>query len=123
MNVLIVDDEVEAANFFGGFLRRLGLNVEKANCGQEALKLFSSYKPEWVFLDFKMSDMNGLELLKKMKEINANIKAILISGREDNSIRDEAQALGVSDYLVKPIDLDKIHGIIKKHIPEQNTIN
>ncbi len=123
MNVLIVDDEAEAADLFGSFLRRLGLNVEKANCGQEALTVFSRCKPEWVFLDFKMSDMNGLELLRRMKELDAGIKAIMISGREDASIKDEAQALGVSDYVTKPIDLGKMHEIIRKHITEKDAAN
>ncbi|MDD5561723.1 MAG: response regulator [Candidatus Omnitrophica bacterium] len=119
MNVLVVDDEAEVANFFSIFLKRLGLNVEKATCGQEALELFNRYNPEWVFLDIKMSDMNGLDLLRKMKEINAGIKAIMISGGDDNSTQDEAQALGVSDYLVKPIDLDEMRRIVRKYIPEQ----
>ncbi len=119
MNVLIVDDEVETTELFSSFLRRLGLTVEQANCGQEALILFNRCRPEWVFLDFTMSDMDGLELLKKMQQIDAGIKAIMISGREDDSLKNEARTLGVRDYLIKPIDLEKIRGIISKHIPEQ----
>jgi len=122
MNVLVVDDEIEAVNFFSIFLKRLGLNVEKATSGQEALELFDRHKPEWVFLDIKMPDINGLDLLRKMKAIDTGIKAIMISGIEDNSNQNEARALGVSDYLIKPIDLDQMHGIIKKHIPEQEQI-
>ncbi len=119
MNVLVVDDEVEVVNFFGIFLKRLGLNVEKATCGQEALELFSRHKPEWVFLDIKMPDINGLDLLKQMKEIDTGIKAMMISGRDDNADQNEARALGASEYLVKPIDLDEMHKIINKYIPEQ----
>ncbi|MDP3042321.1 MAG: response regulator [Candidatus Omnitrophota bacterium] len=122
MNVLVVDDEVEVVNFFSIFLRRLGLNVEKATCGQEALELFSRHKPEWVFLDIKMPDINGLDLLKQMKEIDIGIKAMMISGRDDNSDQDEARALGASEYLIKPIDLDEMRKIIKKYIPEQEQI-
>lgn len=119
MNVLVVDDEVEVVNFFSIFLKRLGLNVEKATCGQEALELFNRHKPEWVFLDIKMPDINGLDLLRQMKEIDISIKAIMISERDDSSIQSEARALGASDYLIKPIDLDEMHRIIKKYIPEQ----
>ncbi len=122
MNVLVVDDEVEAVNFFSIFLKRLGLNVEKATCGQEALELFNRYKPEWVFLDIKTPDINGLDLLRKMKEIDTGIKSIMISGRDDNSEQNEARELGASEYLIKPIDLDQIHRIIKKYIPEQEQI-
>lgn len=119
MNVLVVDDEVEVVNFFSIFLKRLGLNVEKATCGQEALELFNRHKPEWVFLDIKMSDIDGLDLLRQMKKIDIGIKAIMISERDDSSTQNEARALGASDYLIKPIDLDQMHRIIKKYIPEQ----
>ncbi|MDD5464922.1 MAG: response regulator [Candidatus Omnitrophica bacterium] len=119
MNVLVVDDEIEVVNLFSIFLKRLGLNVEKATCGQEALELFNRHKPEWVFLDIKMPDIDGLDLLRKMKEINISIKAIMISAGEDSSNQNEARALGASDYLIKPIDLDEMHRIIKKYIPEQ----
>ncbi|MFA5271303.1 MAG: response regulator [Candidatus Omnitrophota bacterium] len=119
MNVLVVDDEIEAVNFFSIFLKRLGLNVEKATCGQEALELFNRHKPEWVFLDIKMPDINGLELLRQMKAIDTSIKAIMISGKDDDLTQNEARELGASDYLTKPIDLDEMHKIIRKYIPQE----
>lgn len=117
MKILVVDDEVEVANFLCAFLKRLGLTAEKANSGKEALETFSRYKPDWAFLDIKMPDMDGLELLKKMKEINANINAIMITGKDDDVVQNEARLLGASDYIVKPMDLDEMRTIIKRHIP------
>jgi two-component system response regulator (stage 0 sporulation protein F) len=64
-----------------------------------------------------MPDMDGLELLKKMKEINSGIKAIMITGKDDEAIQKEARLLGASDYIVKPMDLEEMRAIIKKHIP------
>ena len=116
MKVLVVDDEVEVANFLCVFLKRLGLNSKKANSGKEGLEALNRYKPEWVFLDIKMPDMDGLELLKKIKEIDAGIQVIMITGKDDDVIKNEARLLGASDYIVKPIDLDEMHRIIKKHI-------
>ena len=117
MKILVVDDEVEVANFLCAFLKRLGLSSEKANSGQEAMEAFARYKPEWVFLDIKMPDMDGLELLKKMKEINNEIKAIMITGKDDEAVQDEARLLGASDYIVKPMDLEEMRNIIRKYIP------
>jgi len=117
MKILVVDDEVEVANFLCVFLKRLGLNSEKANSGKEGLEAFNRYKPEWVFLDIKMPDMDGLELLKKIKEIDADIKVIMITGKDDEVIQNEARLLGASDYIVKPMDLEEMRKIIKKHIP------
>lgn len=119
MKILVVDDEVDVVNFFSAFLRRLGLSVEKATCGQEALELFNLYKPEWVFLDIKMPDINGLDLLRQMKGIDAGIKAIMISGKDDDSTQNEARELGASDYLIKPIDLEEMSRIVRKYIPEE----
>ena len=117
MKILVVDDEIEVASFLCAFLKRLGLNPEKANSGKEALEAFAKYKPEWVFLDIKMPDMDGLELLKKMKEINPDIKAIMITGKDDDAVQNEARQIGASDYIVKPMDLEEMRTIIKKHIP------
>ena len=117
MKILVVDDEVEVASFLCAFLKRLGLTSEKANSGKEAIDTFNRYKPEWVFLDIKMPDMDGLELLKKMKEIDNNIKAIMITGKDDDTVQNEARLIGASDYIVKPMDLDEMKKIISKHIP------
>jgi two-component system response regulator (stage 0 sporulation protein F) len=117
MKILVVDDDVEVANFLCTFLKRLGLDSEKANSGEEALEALNRYKPEWAFLDIKMPDMDGLELLKKMKEIDANIKAIMITGKDDAEVQNEARLLGASDYIVKPMDLEEMSRIIRKHIP------
>ena len=116
MKILVVDDEVEVANFLCVFLERLGLIAEKTICGKEALEIFSRNKPDWVFLDIKMQDMDGLQVLKKMKEIDPNIKAMMITGRNDETTQSEAQALGASDYLIKPIDLDDLLEKVKKYI-------
>ncbi|MBM3243923.1 MAG: response regulator [Candidatus Omnitrophica bacterium] len=117
MKILVVDDEVEVANFLCAFLKRLGLEAKKSFCAKDAMESFNEYNPDWVFLDIKMPDINGLELLKKMKEIKKEINAIMITGKDDDTAREEARSLGASDYLVKPMDLDEMRSVIKKYIP------
>ena len=116
MKVLVVDDEVEVGSFLCDFLKRLGLEAEKATCGEEALKMFSLSKPDWVFLDLKMPDIDGLEVLRRMKEIDSGIQALMITGRDDELSESEAHALGARDYLIKPVDLDELRTKIKKYI-------
>jgi len=116
MKVLVVDDEVEVGSFLCDFLKRLGLEAEKATCGEEALKLFNLVKPDWVFLDLKMPDLDGLEVLRRMKEINAGVQALMITGRDDELSESEAHSLGAKDYLIKPVDLDELRNKIKKYI-------
>lgn len=116
MKVLIVDDEVEVANFLCDFLKRLGLDSEKAINGQDAIATFNRINPDWVLLDMKMPDMDGLEVLKKMKAANANIKAIMITGKDDELTENEARSLGARDYLVKPIDMAELRTKIQTYI-------
>ncbi len=117
MKILVVDDEVEVANFLCAFLSRLGLKTKKANCAKEALEVFNEYNPDWVFLDIKMPDIDGLELLKRIKEIKSEVNAIMITGKDDESVQVQARALGAKDYLVKPMDLDEMRKVIGKYIP------
>jgi len=116
MKILVIDDEVEVGVFLCDFLKRLGLEAEKATCGAEALKMFALVNPDWVFLDLKMPDIDGLEVLRKMKEINSGIQALIITGRDDELSENEAHSLGARDYLIKPIDLDELRTKIKKYI-------
>jgi len=116
MKVLVVDDEVVVANFLCEFLRRLGLDAEKVHSAKEALVIFKQHQPEWVFLDIKIPDMDGLELLKKMKEINHQVKSIMVTGKDDETSQTQAHALGVYDYIIKPLDLEELYKIVNKHI-------
>lgn len=116
MKILVVDDEVEVGDFLCGFLQRLGLEAQKAICGEEALKMFNLVKPDWVFLDLKMPDIDGFEVLRRMKEIDSGIQALMITGMNDELSESEAYALGVRDYLIKPIDLDELRTKINKYI-------
>jgi DNA-binding NtrC family response regulator len=122
MVILVADDEVAVVDLLCKFLQRLGLDTKKATNGKEALEAFNRYKPEWVFLDVRMPDINGLELLKEMKKIDPHIKSIVITGSNNDSTRSQASALGASDYLIKPIDLDELRAIIKKYIPIKGAI-
>jgi len=116
MKILVVDDEVEVGNFLCDFLERLGLETEKATCGEEALKMFGLIKPDWILLDLKMPGIDGLEVLKRMKEIDPGIQSLMITGRDDELSENQAHALGARDYLIKPIDLDELRTKIKKYI-------
>lgn len=116
MKILVVDDEVEVGDFLCGFLQRLGLESHKAVSGEEALEMFNLVKPDWVFLDLKMPDIDGLEVLRRMKKIHQPIQALMITGMNDELSENEAYALGVKDYLIKPIDLDELRTKINKYI-------
>ena len=120
MKILVVDDEVEVVNFLKVFLGRMGIEAVEATCGLDAIEAYARVNPDWVFLDIKMPDMNGLQVLRKLKESNNTVKAIMITGSSDEVLENEAKELGVRDYLVKPIDLTELRLKIRTYILEES---
>ncbi len=108
MNILIVDDEELQRNMLQGFLEKQGYMVFAAADGREALHLFMDHPLDLVLLDHRMPDMNGDELLARIKEINPLVRAIMITafGAVDTAVR--VMQLGADDFLEKPVDLERL---------------
>jgi len=113
---LIVDDENEIVEFLDNFLKRFGIQSRKANNGKEALSCCEEFKPDWLLLDIKMPDMDGFEVLKEIKKNQAEVRVIMITGRDDKDSQSKAKKLGACDYIVKPLDLEELHSKIQAHI-------
>jgi len=116
VKVLVVDDEVEITEFLCNFLRRFAVDSKNASDAKTALVIFDKFKPDWVFLDIKMPEKDGFQLLEEFKKKNSKIKAIMITGKDDKDSQDKAKKLGALDYIVKPLDLEELHEKIKSHI-------
>ena len=119
--IIIVDDEPLTRKSLYEILRHLGFSVSCAASGTEALDLLKQENPDIVITDLKMPDFSGLDLLKKIKEINASIAVIIITayGSIDGAV--EAMKCGAFDYVTKPI-LDNEINIIIDRILEQKKI-
>ena len=115
-NVLVVDDEKEVVDFLCHFIQRFKVTAHKAVTGAAALKVFDDIDPDLVFLDIRMPDIDGLEVLRRVKEKSPLKKVIMITGRDDAEAQDEAKKLGALDYIMKPLDLDELHRKIKEHL-------
>ncbi len=114
MNILIVDDEEMQRTMLQGFLEKQGYRIFTAADGTRALRVFMEQPIELVLLDHRMPDMNGDELLKKIKEINPTIRAIMITayGAVDTAVR--VMRLGADDFLEKPVDLEELLDKIRR---------
>lgn len=113
MDILIVDDEDLQRTMLQGFLTKQGYAVKTAANGQEALQLFMKHPFELVLLDHRMPDMNGDEVLARLKKINPLLHAIMITafGAVDMAVR--VMQLGADDFLEKPVDLEELLGKIR----------
>ncbi|WP_321470513.1 HD domain-containing phosphohydrolase [Halarcobacter sp.] len=108
LNVLYVEDELEAANKLSKFLDRLFNTVFYSSNGKEALEVFSKKRIDLVISDLNMPIIDGLEMSEKIKEINPNIPIILTTARTETPCLIKAIELNIDSYLLKPIELDTL---------------
>lgn len=108
MNILIVDDEATQREILAGFLKKQGYAIFTARNGSEALTVFMDHSVDLVLLDHRMPDMNGTEVLAKIKKINPLIRAIMITafGSVDTAVN--IMRLGADDFMEKPVDLKEL---------------
>ena len=101
--ILIVDDEDIIVRLLSMSLRSDGYETLTAGNGQEALEVFKAQSPDIVVTDIKMPVMDGLELLKKIKEIDADNEVIIVTGHGDIDSTITALQYGASDFINKPV--------------------
>lgn len=104
--VLIADDDPGIQSLLRDFLIKKGFSPIIAKNGEEALEKVNKDNPAMVLLDIRMPGMDGLMVLKKIKEINQGIGVIMITGVGEEYIAQEAMNAGAFDYIVKPVNLD-----------------
>ncbi|XOB61376.1 HD domain-containing phosphohydrolase [Campylobacterota bacterium DY0563] len=118
LNVLYVEDELEAANKLSKFLDRIFNNVYYSSNGKDALDIFSKRRIDLVISDLNMPKVDGLEMSEKIKNINPHMPIILTTARTETSCLIKAIELNIDSYLLKPIELDilidKIYDIADK---------
>jgi DNA-binding NtrC family response regulator len=114
--ILVVDDEESVCDVLAHVLRREGYDVETANRGDDALRLYGAAPFDFVLSDLRMPGMDGITLLRRIKELDPRaIVAILTAYKEDWSKTVECMRLGAFDYISKPFDNDKtIKPLIKR---------
>lgn len=106
--ILIVDDERTLARSIKLFLAEQGYETEVAEDADKALELLDRLRPDLVFLDVSLPGMNGIELLKRIKEFDRNIAVIMMTAYGTIEGAVEAVKLGAFDYIKKPVDLDEL---------------
>lgn len=122
IKVLIVDDERIIRFGIASMVHWSELGVElvgEASNGEEGLHLFKETMPDIVFTDIRMSGMDGIEMMTRIKQIKPEVKFAILSGYPDFSYAKEAMRLGASDYLLKS-DLmpEDIEAILQRMIEE-----
>jgi len=112
INTLVVDDEIESTESIKNYLLKKGYNVDVAFTGEEALLKIKANKPDIVLLDIRLPGMDGIIILKAIKDIDKSIVVIMTSAIEDEKVIQEALKIGADGYIVKPFNMAKLEATI-----------
>jgi CheY-like chemotaxis protein len=111
--VLLVDDERELAQTLSERLQFRDMGSAVVYDGESALKIVKEDDPEVMIIDLKMPGINGLEVLRKVKQIRPEIEVIILTGQGSAADEEQCRRLGAFDYLQKPVDIEKLSDLIK----------
>lgn len=110
MRVLVVDDNIDAAEMLAEWLNAIGHRVRVAADGPTALEIAAEFKPDVALLDIGLPVMDGYEVARRLREQPgcARMRLIALTGYGQESDHDRSRRAGFEDHLVKPVDLDAI---------------
>ena len=121
--VLIVDDEVSARTGLASLISSWNYKTESAENGEKALALIPQFEPSVVVTDLVMPEMDGMTLLKKIKEDYSNLAVIMLTAQASIDTAVEAIKEGAYDYLEKPVDHTRLRILLEKCLERKRTLN
>lgn len=108
VRILIIDDEVEVASLLAQAVQLAGHEPVVAHDGQEGLVLLSKHQPDLVLLDLVMPEMDGVEVLRRIRMTNRTLPVIIVTGNALSYEVGEARRLGVTGVIAKPSFLTQL---------------
>jgi DNA-binding NtrC family response regulator len=112
--VLIVDDDRDIVTIVSTILSGRGWDIKAAYNGREALEAVTSSKPDIILLDIMMPEMNGIEVLKRIKKIDIDARIIMITAFGDVESYLDSMELGAYEYINKPFETDELLEMIDR---------
>jgi len=119
--IFVVDDEPEVGGLLAYYLEKAGYRVEQFSSGPNCLKALDQ-NPRIVCLDMHMPEMDGLEVLKKIKDRNSGTGVIMVTSNNTVDTAVQALKLGAADYIIKPADQEKFIGTIKEVLDQTRVV-
>lgn len=116
MKILAIDDQQLILLSVEKKLTEYGYDVRTAASGEEGIQLMHEFQPDLLIMDMNMPDMNGLEVIQKLRERQDTTPIMIMSGNNDEQVILDGFELGIVDYLKKPISLEEIVARVKRII-------
>jgi two-component system nitrogen regulation response regulator NtrX len=117
--ILIVDDDKEVRDSLQGMLKDEGFSVLTASSREETLQVLKGQRPDLILLDSWLIDIDGIQILKDIKDMKPDIPVIMMLEHSNMEIAVKATRIGACDMLEKPISLEKVLLDIKRALEEQ----
>jgi DNA-binding response OmpR family regulator len=112
--ILLVDDEEGIQLLYREEFEEDGYEVISAYNGEEALEKFSQDSPDLIILDINMPGMSGIEVLRRVKEINPDLPVILCSAYQE--FKQDFATWASEDYIVKSANMDELKEAVRRHL-------
>jgi two-component system response regulator HydG len=119
-NILVIDDDTDICMLLNRYLSKNGFNVTTAHTGKAALESIVNQAPDIVLCDFRLDDMNGGELLERIKQLHANIPVIIMTGYSDVRTAVNIMKSGAFDYVTKPLLPEEILHTLKRALADSS---
>ncbi len=116
-NVLIVDDTKFTRLQLRHLLEEAGYTVSEASSGTEALNLCRQANFDLVTMDINMPGMNGIETLTKLRELQPDVKVVVVSASAISETVKQAVVMGANDFIAKPVDHDRLLDTVLRLCP------
>ena len=101
MTLLIVDDNDHMRLLLRNIVTDLADEISECSDGAEALSFYKEHQPDWVLMDIRMKDVDGLTATRQIKAAFADAKIIIVTNYDDQYLRQAAQQAGASEFVLK----------------------
>ncbi len=120
--ILIVEDENLLRNSLKKALSREGYQTLTAASGEEAMESFRENSPEIILLDIMLPDIDGMEVLKRIKKVDGNVPVVIMTAFSGIKGAVEAIKLGAYDYIAKPFDIEELKFVLARSLTSQKAV-
>jgi two-component system response regulator (stage 0 sporulation protein F) len=110
--ILVVDDERPVADVLSEYLQSQGYTTHTAGSGAEALAVVERERPDLVLLDIRMPGIDGLEVLRRLRQADRRPAVIMVTANEDLALAREMLKTGAFDYVAKPFDFQYLDRVV-----------
>jgi len=126
--ILVIEDDLLVGVSLKHLLERSGFEVEVATIGLAALDLVSREIFDLILADIRMPGMNGIEALRAIRALQAqfgraSVPEIILTAYDEPSVRDEAQRMGVREFILKPFEVDELIDAVKRNLKKEKTLH